>query len=558
MSQNSSHQGTSEVNIRLGYAIRCGSITIKISDLRIIYPAGSNTAADIVMTVVSNGDAGVSVRVHEVDMYGTLLKVRDVRVNVVRGIINHSFPVNLGVEDISTSFRFLYFEISDLECKESPDLLYPSIEVCIGKILIYPLEGLRVTRYRVFQEHENPFSAMFTAEYTVVNNMPFPVRFLYLDLQRYIKGLEVRDEEDRVLRFLTRQELREIFGEDIIDKLNEFFVVVDLGEGLDPGGAKVLRLTGTEEIDRYTRNYFLGLTLYQNLTEGVVIRPPHGYEVVINKEKDIVVVRDVSEITKNSDSEMVRRVFNDRDLARPIFTGSDDNRKSVKLDPKFRLDRFVNPVPKKGDRIASPAVVDLQFRLYEDKESSAEKPLFDELVENPGIAIRYSLEVQHKGFWDALLTFFSVLVFGLFFQELSYDTAIDLGSSYPSLLSLFYHDFATLFALTLALGAAIGYLFAASNRLVRGRKGLLKSLALVIVYSLIAIIIATSFGLTTPILIVSEVGKVYVELEFATLVAVELAYFLAERAVRDEYRGVLLILTALTLVSMLLLIPWIA
>ena len=548
MERSSDGPGPKEFIIRLGYIAKCGGSLVKIHKIKIAQLVGGSDEVGLEVTLFTAVD-NVDLRIDEVLVGGVPFKVVKTSVSTQKEVITHSYPLDLGiVENAKTPTPFVYFEVRGLECEENPKVTPSPIEIRVGKILIYPLDSVRITRYRIFQEHENPFSATFTAEYTVVNNMPFQVRFLYLNLQRYIKGLEVRDEEDRVLRFLTRQELREIFGEDVIDNLNEFFVVADLDEGLDPGGAKVLRLKGTEEIDRVTRNYFLGFGLLQNVTEGVVIRPPHGYEVVIN-ENDIVAVKDVSKVTRES--------FEDRNQARPIFTTNDD-RKSVKLDPKFRLDRFVDPVPKKGDRIASPAVVDLQFRLYEDKKDSAEKPLFDELVENPGIAIRYSLEVQHKGFWDALLTFFSVLVFSLFFQELSYDTAIDLGSFYPSLLSLFYHDFATLFALTLTLGAAIGYLFAASNRLVRGRKGLLKSLALVIVYSLIAIIIATSFGPTTPVLIVSEVGKVYVELEFAVLVAIELAYFLAERAVRDEYRSVLLTLTVLTLVSMLLLTPWVA
>lgn len=126
------------------------------------------------------------------------------------------------------------------------------------------MERVRVTRYRVLQEHEDPFSAKFTAEYTLVNNLPFPVRFLNLNPQRYVKGLEVRDEKDNVLRFLTMHELREAFGEDIIERLNEFYVVVDLGDRLEPGRAKVLRLVGTEEeIRKETKDYFLKFDLPQ-------------------------------------------------------------------------------------------------------------------------------------------------------------------------------------------------------------------------------------------------------------------------------------------------------
>ena len=54
---------------------------------------------------------------------------------------------------------------------------------------------------------------------------------------------------------MHEENLREVFGEDIIDKLNEFFVVIDLGKELDPGGAKVLRLKGTEEINKETKDY---------------------------------------------------------------------------------------------------------------------------------------------------------------------------------------------------------------------------------------------------------------------------------------------------------------
>ena len=599
--QRGPKETTIRLAIRLGYIITCGSSLIKIHKIKIAQLARGSNEVDLEVTMVTtanNMDTPVrlNLRVDEVCVEGVKFKVAKITVSTQSGIIAHSYPVNLGiVENAETPTPFVYFMISDLECGENSNIEPPSIEVRISKILIYPLQSVRVTRYRVFQEHENPFSARFTAEYTVVNNMPFPVRFLYLNLEKYIKGLEIRNEEDRVLRFLTRQELREIFGEDIIDKLREFFVVVELGEGLGPGEARILRLKGTEEINKETKDYFLGLQLPLNITEGVVIRPPHGYEVVINKEKDIVVVRDVSEITKNLDSEMVRRVFYDRDLARPIFTGSDDNRNSVRVDRNLRLDKFVNTNPKKkddkekDDKVSSPAVVDLQFRLYEDKESTSEEPLFRDPVKNPGIAIRYSLEVQHKDFWDSFLAFFSVLVFGLFFQEFFYDLTLDVMGVLFRLVSPFVFSIILVMSLLMffMLGSLVGYSYVAYKKLIqttlitrklfesfrsslefigRGfRKG--KRLPgfrlMVLIYMLAAIIIAINIvekiilNLYNPLhSTIYEIGMIYIELEFVTIVAIELAYFLAERAVRDEYRSVLLSLTTLTLVSMLLLVPW--
>lgn len=560
MGEYSGEQGSKEVVIRTGYVADCGRSLVRIRQIKIVQLTRGSGKINVEINLVSNVEASFSVRVDEVDLLGVPFEVERVTVNLERGSMAYVLPVNFGVvENTTTTTPFVYLKLGEgegLECRENLNLETPSVELIIGKVQVYPLEGVRVTRFRSVNEHGSPFSVEVTAEYTVVNYMPFPIRFLYADLQRYVKGLEVRDGEGRTLRFLTRQELREVFGEDVIDRLNEFFVVVDLGEVLEPGEAKVLRLVGAEEISE-TRDYSLRFRLIPNVTEGVVIKPPHGYEVVISRE-DIVAVRDVSDETEEW--------FKDRSRAKPLFAGN-DGRKSVKLDPNLRLDRFVNPGPKEGsNEIRSTAVVDMQFRLYYDYSTStrqgpSEEPLFRDPVEDPGIAIRYSLEVQHKSFWNSLLTFFSVLVFSLFFQELFYDLALGLDRLYRPVLPFLSYDFTSSFALTLVLGSAIGYLYAARNGLTRGLGRLLDSSLMMLVYSLSVAIIAvdavTSFGPTVHA-IISKLGGFYVELEFAILVAVELAYFLAERAVRDEYRGVLLILTALTLVSVLLLIPWIA
>ncbi|QIW24022.1 hypothetical protein EWF20_07575 [Sulfolobus sp. S-194] len=57
--------------------------------------------------------------------------------------------------------------------------------------------------------------------------------------------------------------------------------------------------------------------------------------------------------------------------------------------------------------------------------------------------------------------------------------------------------------------------------------------------------------------ILSSISNIYLETEFAILVVLVLAYVLAEKAVRDEYRQVLLLLTIVTVLSMLLLVPWV-
>ena len=534
------------ITIRLGYVIRCGDTLVKIRKIKLVYPAGREGTANLEVSVATNRDADVSVRANEVDINGVPLKVAGVRVNSEDADLTYLYRLNLGVlEDSNAPASFVYFEISNLKCEEILNVTTSTMQVIISihKILIYPLQSVRVIRYRVFVEHEDPFTARFTVEYTLVNNLPFPVRFLYLNLQRNIMGLEVRDDEDRVLRFLTRQELRKIFGEDVIDKQNEFYVVVDLAKELRPGEGKVLRFVSTEEITTKEMKYLLVIGLFPNLTESVVIRPPHGYKVILNS-KGILVARNVSERTWES--------FKDRNQIRPLLFPTDCNTKSrVRLDQKFWLEWCVNPDTMEGN-----TGVELHFMLYEDNKSTAEEPLFKDPVEKPGIVITYTLEAQDKQLRDYSLTFFSVLAFSLFFQEFCYDTAAYLGRFCRLEIPFLPHGFADFFALTLVLGSVIGYLFAAFSGLVRGWKELLKSSGLVVVYTLTVIIVAISFGLSTSVLVVSKIEEVYIELEFAALVAIELVYSLAETAVRYRYRTVLLVLTILILASMLLLIPW--
>lgn len=53
----------------------------------------------------------------------------------------------------------------------------------------------------------------------------------------------------------------------------------------------------------------------------------------------------------------------------------------------------------------------------------------------------------------------------------------------------------------------------------------------------------------------SYVSFAYLEIEFAIVVVLELAFVLVERELREEYRNVLLVLVILSVISMLLAVP---
>ena len=554
------------ITIRLGYVIRCSTSTIKIQSIMINYPAGGPNTVDLEVKAVSDRNARVAVKIDEVDVNGVPLKVRNINVSATIGTVRYTFPLNLGiVENSTTANPFVYVGIGSpekgnrgLECREYLDLGSSSLSIVIriDKVMIYPLESVRVPRFRVVHEHETPFSAQVTVEYTIVNNAPFHLRFVYLYLGRFVKGLVIRDEGDKTLRFLTMQELREVFGEDIINRLKEFYLVVDLGEELGPGKSKVLRLVGTEGVETRRGDYVLAFGLSPGVTEGVVIKPPQGYDVVIDRS-DILVVRDISNLTKNS--------LGNRQQAQSLFaTQTRQNR--FRVNPNLWLDAFLNlNVAESSNRenFSSSAIVDLQFRLYHASSGQgAPQPLFTQPVENPGIVIRYFLEIQHRQFWHAFLTFFSMLVFALFFQELFYDVIITVGHFYSSFVqSYLFHNLAEFLLLAFVMGSLSGFFYAIHYGLVRKGESLWEILLIAAVYSVSVVILSVyatfSFSQIIPVkTITTGIGDIYLELEFATLVAIELAYFLAERAVRDDYRSVLLVLTVLTLASMLLLVPW--
>ena len=572
-------QSPSVAIIRLGHTISHANFLINIRSIKIEPDANQlEEALQLTFNIVSNINANFNLQVRDVFLDRQRRRVSAIHVNtIIDNNINRVLPINLGiVENANTPYPFVYYNMNmeDLSRNVIESSFYaPLIPINIGRIEIFPLNRVIIPGCRIIQEHEDPFRARFTVEYNIVNEMDIPVRYVFIDLGSYVKGLRITDEEGNVLRFLTRQELREIFGADMIDKIKSFFVIVDLGEEQKLRDARILHFTGFDEMHKRTKKYHIGFRLVPDVTESVVIEPPPSYECKINRREDIV----VGEVINNNGRYELKDAKPLQRLGSNIIVTHD-----------LGLDAFASPDDE--NEIVSPAGVDLQFRPFKiDASSSVNvKPILNNQPQKTGIEIKYALEIQHKWFWDVFLTFFSIITFALIFQEF-FTNFINIFTEIGFISKYSFIIFTFVFLLIFIIGSLVGFSYAVSKKLqnpiiidervydcihnflvrmskffIRENKDSRYIVITLLVFIAIIIINATSviettvFNLYNPFFeIISKIESIYVELEFAILVVLELAYALAEKAVRDEYRDVLLTLTIITILSILLLIPWV-
>lgn len=530
--------------IRLDYVAQCDLHTVIIKRLQVVKLDETDRKAEVKASVVSGGNVHVDLSVGWVVMNGVKYKVLKTSTEQLEeNQENFTQSLNLGFVEGTERNPFVYVGTTDLKCSE---LEGSRIIVNLDVVYINSLRGVRIPRVRIFHSHEDPFSADITTEYTVVNDMPFPVRYVYLDLKKYVKGLTVEDEKGDELRFLTRQELREVFGSDAVDNAKEFYVIVDLREELRPGGSKTLKLVGTEEIgEEY--DYVLEFELVPGITEGAVIKPPPGYEVVTDYPRDIVL--------KGAGGEE-HQVFQEGETSSDGKTYAKVLGK--KVDENTCVDAFLNSklsAKSMRKRTQASGVVDVQFRAFYCQDSKKDDKTGSEGSRSDptkySVVIKYTLEIERKLFWDIFLVFIAAIIGGVYFQGLSVDLL--RGSTW-----------AYAFPIGALLGTALALLYLEKlsewKVLLRHRVGGL-TLSYVLLISFLFVVACLSLcssiqAMNENLGGLSGLAQQYSELDFATLVVLEVAYALAEKSVKDTYREFLIYVTAVGLLSMVLLVPW--
>ncbi len=543
-------QARRELTIRLGYTIRCSDFLVTIRSIRI------SETGQLTFNIVSNGRVDFRISLENISLNGIKF-VLPIILNVEHGdnIVQGS-SINLGLlENSSSPNSFVYYHINGLDCKITQTLPFttPIIFISIKSIEIYNLQYVRIPRVRYAKRHrEDPFIAILTAEYTIVNNTSFPIRHVFIELGMPVRDLSIRDEKDNELHFFTAQELREIFGEDV--NIGGFFVVVDLGEELRPGDSKILRFSGTYEEYEENKQQMVIIELVPNVTENVIIEPLPGHVCRLNTREDILINCNLP--------------GNGQWRNLPIGNNND-------ICPGISVDVRVDP-NERDSRVESSAPVDLQFRAFNSNipspstqlmifNTTPKPPLRIGLntvnspsrnykryavnpnatstslvsLRNPSIKIIYSLEIQHRWFWDTFLAFLSAIVGGLFIQELV-----------TNIFSLQFFKF------LLPIGAFIGFL---SFIIYMQHPQLQNRLVQRIFYSVITLITFYSLFRTPSTSLhtyLSSVFTIYLNGESAILVALGLAYVLTERTIGYTYRTLLLSLIIITILSILTLLPW--
>ena len=418
--------------------------------------------------------------------------------------------------------RYVYFNMSGEMRITQSQIQVDSLEM---------VDNLSITRTRIFFKHEDSMRGLRKHEYTICNNTDFPVKHIYFKLDSYVRGLRVEENRESLI-LLTNGQLRELLGEDV--NRVEFTVVAELERELNPGECRIISFKGYDEIRRDQKGFEIKIQLFGNITEGIVIIPPRGYKVISNLGK-------IS----------FTRLEEERPEEKTVSLDNWNKRK-VELFPGVKLDLFGNPEPVNGV-IESNSAIDMQFRTEIDSKGT-----------QVNVKVTYNLEFQYLSFWRSFLWLMNMLLWGLFLQEF----VVHLGETFKLLgipgFEISSFGFSLAFLLGLVVGllsfpyyiqANIGYVGKAIRSLL-GRLSRRQPEAI----SLLVIMIMTIVGLLgefgsikgNPL---SYVSFAYLEIEFAIVVVLELAFVLVERELREEYRNVLLVLVILSVISMLLAVP---
>lgn len=433
------------------------------------------------------------------------------------------YPFNLAIYLSSQGKpRYVYFNISSNGRIYGTNLFVDTLEI---------YDNLSIVRTRIFFKHEDPVRGFRRHEYTVCNTTDFPVKHVYFGLDSYVRGLRIEDEAHEHLILLTNGQLRDLLGEKINEM--EFAVVVELNRELKPGECRTISLKSYDEIRRGKKEFEIRIALLDNITEGIVIIPSKGYRVVTSLQRISFSLRD------------------EDDKPTPIVSGNSLkwNRRNQELFPGINLDLFCDPAPENGV-VESNTAVDMQFRTTNSQGGRV------------FVEIAYGLEFQYLKFWRSFLWVMNILLWALFLQETWVHTeglwkSLNIRLGPPANLE---------FGIAFLFGAIVGTVsfpfYVESNW--RGYMGeIMKSLARrlrkgqpELVSSLIIVILAV-VGLTEEFMSLqgnplSDVSFAYLEIEFAIVVVLELAFVIVERELREEYRNVLLMLVILSMISMLL------
>lgn len=451
--------------------------------------------------------------------------------------------------------------IIDITNSDNPKIGYIKVygiqhtgsSITISKIKIYSKILYIIEKIKLIENYRNLYNAEKAVEYTIINKMDIPIRYIVLtslllniigvsakysnkkkkgddkrqDLSIYyvtnLTGLQVTDEKGNRLNYLTFYELNNALGSNLIKDHSD--IIVDLGNRLKPEERKTIILSKQINVD--SESYIVLVPLRNGIVTEVLIRPPQGYFITVNGKENFIVLLNTEPIKFITLEGEVTNLRID-DMSLTIIT-----------DHKVE-----------NGQISSTSGVNFKFicNCNEDLRYS--------------IAILHNLKVRHEIFWEYLFQFLSMITYGLLFQELGVNIkSLVLKSTLSPLM------FWLFFIIGNGIGGIVFILIIIYKRsksvgafmpeILEFPNLIYSILLLMAVISIEYIILLHSSANIKSISRLNGIANVYLEMEFAILVILELPTILIEREIGDLYGKYLLSLIIITTLSMLLLIPWI-
>ncbi|WP_390530186.1 hypothetical protein [Sulfurisphaera ohwakuensis] len=526
---------------RTNYPIKIGNIRIIIKEIEL--EENGNTL-NVVIDV--NTSDQLSIQIDELIIDDDII-IRPKRsvVRKVSQVDTSNLPMEI-VIDITKSDdpKIGYIKLNGIE--------YNNSSVKISKIKIYFKNLYKIDKIKLIENYKNLYNAEKAVEYTIVNKMNIPIRYVILtpsfldiigvsikshrkkkgdnpqDLSLHfsssIIGLQVTDEKGNRLNYLTFYELSDVLPSNIT-KHN--YIIIDLGNRLKPEERRTIILSKQVNVD--AESYMVIAPLFNGIMTEVLIRPPHGYFIIVNVKGDSISLLDTEH---NGTIVSTRSITLEREVT------------NLQID-NLSLTVITDHEMENGE-ISSISGINFKFICnYSDNLYHA-------------IYIPHGLKIKGEIFWEYLFSFLSMIVYGLFFQELAVDV---MNIVYDSFLPL-------LVPLSFVIGNLMGYVIFLGFKYVRTKNigafitEMLKFSRIFIYSILLYTLVILGFILyalinITSVSQLSKIASIYLEMEFAILVILELPTILIEREIGDLYGKYLLSLIILTTFSMLLLIPWI-
>ena len=512
--------------------------------------------------------------------------------------IEHNSLKNLGwviFDDSSTTGHFVYVDVEveqngaseDDESAEGTSSsnnadAFKELErrsrIVLKKINIYSLRNVNVTKYKAQVVHENPHTISVSVEYEIHNGVPFSVRYVYLDLDvdLPLSAIEVKDEKGNPLRFFKEQDilsklikLRGSFkeekeqdirtksveddGRDV--KRDSTRIFVDLGGDLGRDRTKILKVNAVHGLGKWD---YMEVPVVPNVEESVEIRAQQGYLLEVEKVKRQGSEKPIGDKGKDAGQ--------NGQYEYPVFSQG-DRVESLRVLGNYLLDASYHSTATRrayqSGRVSSSGsngsaesaekditpLVRIEFKLSSVGPDRASRGNFKDEQNYFMLKIPYSVEVEHREFWETILGFFSVVIVGLYTLGLFLRYSVITWGTVPTPFLVY----------GFGVGGVTGFIlsFIFMRVLTTPSEGVKWYVYLFFLALLTVVTLSFDMAFHNPSAksLLENFSPTIVQIAGVAFAGVTLTNLLAERAAKETYRVLILYLIVLSVLSMIVVIP---